>query len=221
VVHLADSKEEGDHQFPGSQESAAAAADEGSPGEQGGIAGLLTFPTVPVRRSQQSSSEPLVDYSKSILLTSDAYLAQMEQMSAKCTNAAIAKDARKAASEEHKRKREEERILQIQRKKECEEDKAEKAREKAYWAEIAERGWGNDLQARMKSSLPPPPGSYRGVYVGSVPTWCITNQRQRRMLLDLRRVGASYGGGRVAHPEPMRFFEPRLLHGPAPTQGRP
>jgi hypothetical protein len=47
-------------------------------------------------------------------------------MSAKRTNAAIAKDACKAASEEHKRKREEERILQIQRKK------AEKAREKAY-----------------------------------------------------------------------------------------
>jgi hypothetical protein len=98
VVHLADSEGEGDQQFPGSQESAAAAADEGSPGEQGGIAGLLTLPTLPVRCSRQSSSEPLVDYSKSILLISDAYLAQMEQMSAKRTNAATAKDARKAAS---------------------------------------------------------------------------------------------------------------------------
>jgi hypothetical protein len=59
-------------------------------------------------------------------------LALMEQMSTKHTNAAIAKDACKAATKEHKRKREEERILQIQRKKEHEEEKAEKARKKAY-----------------------------------------------------------------------------------------
>ena len=63
-------------------------------------------------------------------------------MSAKHTNAAIAKDARKAANEERKRKRESERVLQIHRKKEGEEEKAEKARKKAYWAEIAEHGWG-------------------------------------------------------------------------------
>jgi hypothetical protein len=113
LVHLADSEGEGDQQFPDSQESAVATADEGSLGEQGGIVGLLTLPTLPVRRSKLSSSEPLVDYSKSILLTSNAYLAQMEQMSVKRTNATIAKDARKAANEEHKRKREEKRILQI------------------------------------------------------------------------------------------------------------
>jgi hypothetical protein len=78
LVHLADSEGEGDQQFLGSQESAAAVANEGSPGEQGGIAGLLTVPTLPVCRSTLSSSEPLVDYSKSILLTSNTYLAQME-----------------------------------------------------------------------------------------------------------------------------------------------
>jgi hypothetical protein len=42
VVHLANLEGGGDQQFPGSQESAAAAVDEGCPGEQGGIAGLLS-----------------------------------------------------------------------------------------------------------------------------------------------------------------------------------
>jgi hypothetical protein len=42
------------------------------------------------------------------------------------------------------------------KKKKREKEKADRAREKAYWAEIAVRGWRNDLQTRMKSSLPPP-----------------------------------------------------------------
>jgi hypothetical protein len=128
-------------------------------GVQVGISHLLTLPTLPVPRSRHSSSEPIIDYSKSILLTSDAYLAQMEHMSAKRTDAAKAKDARKIASEERKRKREENKILQLQKKKEREEEKAEKVRQKAYWVQIVDRGWGNELHARMKSSLPPPPGS--------------------------------------------------------------
>jgi hypothetical protein len=91
------------------------------------------------------------------------------------------------AIEERKRKREEERIFQVQKKKERDEAKAEKAREKAYWAQVASSGWGNDLQARMKSSLPPPPGAYTSVYVGNVPSWYIANQRRRRMMLGMRR----------------------------------
>jgi hypothetical protein len=63
------------------------------------------------------SSEPLLDYSKSILLTSDAYLAQMEYISARRTDTARAKDARNVATDEKKRKREEDRILQMQKRK--------------------------------------------------------------------------------------------------------
>jgi hypothetical protein len=47
----------------------------------------------------------------------------------------------------------------------------------------------------MKSSLPPPPGAYTCVYVGCVLAWCISNQRRRRMMLDLKR-GTTAGPGR-------------------------
>ena len=113
LVHLVESEGEGDQQFLGSQELAVVVAKKGSVGEQGGITGLLILSTLFLRHNRLSSSEPLIDYSKSILLTSDAYLSQMEQMSTKCTNAVIAKDARKAANGEHKRKRKEERVLLI------------------------------------------------------------------------------------------------------------
>jgi hypothetical protein len=67
----------------------------------------------------------------------------------------------------------------------------------------------------MKSSIPPPLSAYRGVYVGSVPGWCITKQRRRRMLLDLRRGGASRGGGRPVDTRAMTYEEHSALHGPA------
>jgi hypothetical protein len=35
--------------------------------------------------------------------------------------------------------------LQVQKKKECDEAKAHKAREIDYWVEVATRGWGNEL----------------------------------------------------------------------------
>jgi hypothetical protein len=184
----------------------------GSPVTPVGILGVLTLSTLPVRSSRLPSIEPL-DYSKSILLTSDDYLMQMEKLAAKRNDAARSRDTRKLATKERKRKREEERVLQLQKKKERDEAKAEKARERAYWGEVVSRGWGNDLQACMKSSLPPPPGAYTSIYIGSVPAWCIANQRRQRRMLDLRRgrcSGQESGAGTAGLHEGRRGF----VHGP-------
>jgi hypothetical protein len=162
MVNLGDEEGDEELEFPPSQGSKVSL-------EQLGISGMLTLPTVPVTHSRVSTGEPLVDYSKSILLTSDDYLRQVESLAAKRSNANKAKEAEKVATEQRKRKREEERIVQFQRKKECKEAKADKAREKAYWADDASCSWRNELQARLKSNLPPPPDSYIGVYVGTVP----------------------------------------------------
>jgi hypothetical protein len=51
------------------------------------------------------------------------------------------------------------------RKKHREEEQAAKVGETAYWKDVAARGWGNQLQAVMKSGVAPPPGSYTGVYL--------------------------------------------------------
>jgi hypothetical protein len=116
-------EEEGDEEleFPPSQGS------EVSP-EQLRISGLLILPIVPVTRNRVSTGEPLVDYSKSILLTSDEYLRQVESLAAKRSDASKAKKERKVATEHRKKKREEERLIQLQRKKEREEAKVDKAR---------------------------------------------------------------------------------------------
>jgi hypothetical protein len=132
--------------------------------------------TVPITHSRAPAARPLVDYSKSILLISDDYLRQVESLATKRNDTARGRDAKKVATKERKRKREEERLVQLQKRKERNEVKADKAREKAYWDDIARHGWGNELQALLKSTVPPPPCSYRGVYVGNVPAWCITNQ---------------------------------------------
>jgi hypothetical protein len=95
---------------------------------------------MPVCSYMLTSTEPLVDYSKSIFFTSDAYLTQIELLATKRNNVAKSKDVRKLATEERKWKREEERILQVQKKKECDETKAHKAKETAYWDEVVAHG---------------------------------------------------------------------------------
>ena len=178
LVYIEDSEEEGELQFPSSKGAELGEEQAGSPCSREGIPRVLNLLTTPICTSRPPSIEPLVDYSKSILLTSDAYFLQMQQLVAKYNDAAKSRDARKVASEEQKWKHEEERTLQLQKKKECDEARAEKARKRAYWAEVATRGWGNELQIGMKSSLPPPLEAYISMYVGSVPVWCIANQRR-------------------------------------------
>lgn len=98
---------------------------------QGRISRVFTLPTVLVNKCKASTSQPLVDYSRSILLTSNEYLRQVETLAAKCTEAAVVKDAQKVAAKECKRKRKKDRVVQVQTKKDCDKAKALKARERA------------------------------------------------------------------------------------------
>ena len=115
-------------QFPCSQDTVENQEQLASLGGMGIILGVLTLPTMPIPNSKPPTSEPLVDYSKSIILTSFAYLTQMEHLAAKQSDAAKSRDARKLAIEKRKQKHEEERDLLFQKKKERDEAKAKKAR---------------------------------------------------------------------------------------------
>ena len=158
-------EEEGDEEL----ELPPSKGSEVSP-EQLGISGVLILSTVIVSYSRVFSVEPLIDYSKSILLTSFDYLRQVKSLVAKHSDASKAKEARKVATEQRKRTTWRGENYPTSKEKEHEEAKADKAREKAYWADVASRGWGNKLQGHLKSTLPPPLGSYRGVYMGTLPT---------------------------------------------------
>lgn len=112
-------------------------------------------------------------------------------MAFKGDEAAKAKEARKLNAQAKKRKNDEAKVERAAKKKQKDEERAAKAREATYWKEVAARGWGDDLQARLKSGLPPPPGSYVGVYCGNVPSWCVSNQRRRKFLLNQKRAAAA------------------------------
>ena len=149
-----------------SQETHICAGD----GDEPGIGRFLVLPIVPIRSSSRAAAAPLIDYSKSIMLTSDNYLLSMEQLAFKRDEAAKAKEARKLNAQAKKRKNDEAKVERAAKKKQKDEERAAKAREATYWKEVATRGWGDDLQARLKFGLPPPPGSYVGVYCGNVPS---------------------------------------------------
>lgn len=152
------------------------------------------------------------------MLTSNEYLRQVETLAARRSEATKVRDARKLASEERKWKNVRRIELSRLKKKDCDEGKAQNAREKANWADVASRGWGNELQARMKSTALPPHGSYRGEYVGTIPTWCIANQRRCRLMFDLRRWGASSAARRPAGSACMREPDVSGLHAPRASQ---
>jgi hypothetical protein len=132
LVDLEESEGKDKLQFLSSQDVSSSQDQPGSPRCHEQIFGVLMLPTVPVRSSRLTSTEPMVDYSKSILFTSDTYLTQMQHLATKRNEATKSRDAQKLATEERKRKREEERILQVQKKKEHDEAKAHKARETTY-----------------------------------------------------------------------------------------
>jgi hypothetical protein len=90
----------------------------------------------------------------------------MEQLTAKWDSIAKAKEQRKLEAIVQKRKREVEKLQRTSKKRELDATKAAKAREVAYWKEVEARGWGNELQTRMKSGGPPPLVSYQGLYLG-------------------------------------------------------
>jgi hypothetical protein len=147
------------------------------------ISRFLQLPIVPVSRSRRGTGEgPLIDYSKSILMTSDSYIDSLEVLPARRQDATRARETRKLEAEARKQRREVEKAECEKRKKHREEERAAKAGETAYWKDVAARGWGNQLQAVMKSGVAPPPGSYTGVYLGDLPAWCIQNQRRRKFL---------------------------------------
>jgi hypothetical protein len=100
LVQVDDSEEEGELHFPSSQDTVGSQEQPGSPGCLVEIPRVLTLPTLPVRNSRLPSTEPIVDYSKSILLILDSYLTQIEQLAAKRSDAARSRDARKLATEE-------------------------------------------------------------------------------------------------------------------------
>jgi hypothetical protein len=118
----------------------------------------------------------LVDYTRSIIMTSVEYVQAME-----------AKAARKEALQHQKDQRREEAECtwgkRVDEKKQAEMLKVEKREERATrkafndrWSLAAVTKAGEELHRTIKSRAPPPPGSYTSKFVWFCPPICRCNQ---------------------------------------------
>ena len=144
------------------------------------IENFLQLPEVPVQpRRRRSLEEPLVDYSKSILLTSETYMEAMELKAERKEKARKEAELRKAESERKK----EARALEKQRKEVEKIQRVNDARAKEAfaqnWTTKAIREAGERLQWLVKNAPPLPPGCEEGRFYGVLPQVCKENMSRR------------------------------------------
>ena len=117
------------------------------------ITHFLTLPTITARAPQRQLIDPIVDFSKSVMLTSDSYVSGVEQLQEKKEEVAKAKERYRIEREETKRRklleRKEERRQREARVVEVAEARARKTqeREEAARAKALQR----EKVARMKA----------------------------------------------------------------------
>ena len=144
------------------------------------IENFLQLPQVLVNpRRRRTREEPLIDYSKSIMMTSNEYLHSMELKAQRKEDARLESERRKVESEEKKKTREADR-----RKKEAEKLQRVadgRAREafKQQWSTDAIKQAGERLQWLMKHAPPPPTSSNVAPFCGILPPVCKENMARR------------------------------------------
>ena len=168
---------------------------QSSPPIARGIERFLQLPEIPVQpRRRRSQEEPLVDYSKSILVTSEEYMNAMELKAERKEQARKEAERRKLEGE---RKREA-RVIEKQRK---EEEKIQRTRDararEAFaqkWTTKAIREAGERLQWLVKNVPPQADGVEDRRFYGMLPAVCKENTARRLA----KRRGAK-AGQRSAH----------------------
>ena len=109
------------------------------------ITRFLTLPTSTARAPRQRLIDPMVDFSKSVMLTSDIYVSVVEQLQEKKEEAAIAKERYRIEREEMKRRklleRKEERRQREARAVEVAEARVSKAQEREEAARAKALQW--------------------------------------------------------------------------------
>jgi hypothetical protein len=98
-----------------------------------GISSFMILPRVPASATCKGSSQvyrmqPLMDYSRLIIMTSSTYMEQLQQVAAKKEAAAQLKEAKKLEVAAKKRKQQEDKLKRQTQKKQRDADKSEKKR---------------------------------------------------------------------------------------------
>jgi hypothetical protein len=176
------------------------------------ISRFLQLPEVQAGPSRRTTLEPLVDYTKSIIMTSDAYIKAMEDKAARKEVLEKEKQVKKREAELTKGRRAEEKLMKETAKKQRLADvRARRAFAEKWFAKAVAQA-GENLHQLIKSGAPPPPGSYVGKFVTFCPEICLRNQAITMARLRAKREGRTPDPALVTtlppwvHQPDPRFF---------------
>ena len=165
-----------------------ASAALGGGGSSSRLQGLLALPRIPTKRPRKKYQDPIIDYSKSLLLTSEDYLNAMQEKAEK----------REAVRREAEQRRTEMQRRRFERQAEKERRDAERAQRRAdkeamaafrkKWTPQAISAAGEQLQHLLKNPPPLTSTDYRAPFCGVLPPIC-----KRNMALRLEKQRAKKG----------------------------
>ena len=160
-----------------SMQTAALEEEPGTPPLPPPIASLLALPEVAVALSRKlrGSQEPLMDYLDSLLLTSDDYIAAMEEKSRRREEAHVQTQIHREQAQQRRASKEEEKLRKNLERAEREAHKESRLAFKARWSKEAIRQAEERMQDLVKNPPPPTAGDYIAPYLGILPPVCKNN----------------------------------------------
>jgi hypothetical protein len=166
---------------------------------QPSIHSFMQLPQVVVqRRPRRTREEPLVDYRKSIMLTSEQYLQNMELKAERKEKAKREAKARKLEAEKRKDTRAAEKLQKEAEKAQREVDAHSREAFKQKWSPDAIHQAGEQLQWLIKNAPLPLPGAYQAPFCGILPQICKENMARRLA----KRRATKYGIGSMQDVPP-------------------
>jgi hypothetical protein len=165
---------------------------------------FFELPQLPAQR-RHHQTEPLVDYTKSIIMTSEEYIQAMEAKAARKEALEHEKDQRRLEAERTRGKRAEEKRKAESQKIEKRQDRAARKAFNERWSPSAIAKAGEDLHRLIKSGMPPAPGAYTGRFLWFCPEICRRNQA----VVMARRRACKAG---IVPDSTLRTIPPSWVH---------
>lgn len=177
------------------------------------ISSLLELPEIPVRVPVRRGGEPLIDYSQSLLLTSEEYIVAMQKKADRREAARIEAEQRRHEAERRKVEKQAEKKRKEVEKLQHEAEKQARKEFRARWSTEAIRSAGTRLQELVKNPPPRTPTDYVAPFLGNLPAICKTNMALRLAKRRAKRAGNEPGDVADAVAPPWVYRpDPRFTH---------
>jgi hypothetical protein len=184
----------------------------GNSSSHSSITHFLQLPEVQVCPRRSTTCEPLVDYSKSIIMTGDDYIKAMEEKAVRKELVEKDKELKKREAEISKEKKAQEKVLKEAAKLQRLADVRARRAFAEKWSVKAVAQAREELHQRIKSGAPPAPGAYVGKFVTFCPQICLQNQAIAMARLRAKREGRTLDPALITTPPPwVHQHDPKFL----------